>query len=69
MRIPEYLLPQAQSLYEAARKHGPHREDLLQREDFQVIATELRQQQPDLDDWMILAIALREAAAHLRSST
>ncbi len=69
MKIPERLMPQALSLFAAARNHGPHREDLLLREDFLAIAAELRKQQPDLDGWMILAIALREAGTHLRSST
>lgn len=69
MKIPETLLPQALSLLEAARKHGPHREDLFLREEFKSIAGALRRIDPNLDDWMVLAIALREAGAHLRSST
>jgi hypothetical protein len=69
MKIPKQLLPQALDLFAAARVHGPHRADLFERKDFQAIGAELRKQQPDLDDWMVLGIALREAAEYLRSST
>ena len=68
-RLPDALRERALSLFETALKHGPHRADLFNDEDFKAIAAELRHADPSLEDWCILAIALREAGKYLSSST
>ena len=67
MKIPERLLPQTINLWAAARNHDQRRKDLLQHDDFKVIAAELRRQQPNLDDRSIFVLALCAASRHIRS--
>lgn len=67
--LPIEFLPDAMKLYERARSHGPHIEDFFSHEEFVRIAKVLRDTNPTIDNYQILAFIFREAARHLKGGT
>jgi hypothetical protein len=64
-------LKDAIAVLEAARNHGPHREDLFNLTEFKRAAECIRAQhsEGEINDWSILALLLNEAAKQLKDRT